>query len=258
MASTPQHEPTMEEILASIRKIISEDSTEAQPQPQPFEQRAPAPVHEADADVLELTQEVVEEHAPPPPPEPEPVQMAPVALAPAPAQQMAAPPPPAAAEPEQDVVFQHIEEPKPIAPAPAPEAPPAPAPAPQSVRPSDSIFSESAREAVQKAFARGPEPEESFDSRDDVHELPAIDGKTVEALFMRAIKESFGPVASDYLRDHSDDIFAKMAPLLRDWMDSHFPPLLERAVRAEVARVVDDHFPSLVRSEVERALKSRR
>ncbi len=29
MASNPQHEPTMEEILASIRKIISEDSTEA-------------------------------------------------------------------------------------------------------------------------------------------------------------------------------------------------------------------------------------
>ena len=29
MASSPQHEPTMEEILASIRKIISEDSTEA-------------------------------------------------------------------------------------------------------------------------------------------------------------------------------------------------------------------------------------
>ncbi len=31
MASNPQHEPTMEEILASIRKIISEDSNDAQP-----------------------------------------------------------------------------------------------------------------------------------------------------------------------------------------------------------------------------------
>ena len=27
--SSPQHEPTMEEILASIRKIISEDSNDA-------------------------------------------------------------------------------------------------------------------------------------------------------------------------------------------------------------------------------------
>ena len=29
--SSPQHEPTMEEILASIRKIISEDRPEAAP-----------------------------------------------------------------------------------------------------------------------------------------------------------------------------------------------------------------------------------
>ena len=51
MASSPQHEPTMEEILASIRKIISEDSPET---------AAPPPAV-AEADVLELTQEVPEE-----------------------------------------------------------------------------------------------------------------------------------------------------------------------------------------------------
>ena len=59
MASSPQHEPTMEEILASIRKIISEDSAEAQPAPV----AAAAAVSE-DSDVLELTQEVHEEPAP--------------------------------------------------------------------------------------------------------------------------------------------------------------------------------------------------
>src|SRR6476620_7614265 len=53
-ASSPQHEPTMEEILASIRKIISEDTHEA-----------PAPKKEPE--VLELTQEVPEEPAAPPP-----------------------------------------------------------------------------------------------------------------------------------------------------------------------------------------------
>ena len=51
MASSPQHEPTMEEILASIRKIISEDSPDAV---------APPPAV-PEADVLELTQEVPEE-----------------------------------------------------------------------------------------------------------------------------------------------------------------------------------------------------
>jgi cell pole-organizing protein PopZ len=49
----------MEEILASIRKIISEDSPESAPP-----QAQPTPVHEAD--VLELTQEIPEE--PPPAP----------------------------------------------------------------------------------------------------------------------------------------------------------------------------------------------
>src|SRR5437764_3851354 len=52
--SSPQHEPTMEEILASIRKIISEDTHEA-PAPKP------------EPEVLELTQEAPEEPAPPPP-----------------------------------------------------------------------------------------------------------------------------------------------------------------------------------------------
>lgn len=57
--TTAQHEPSMEEILASIRKIISEDS-------QPARARAEAPQAEAeemDQDVLELTEEVGEERA---------------------------------------------------------------------------------------------------------------------------------------------------------------------------------------------------
>ena len=48
--SSPQHEPTMEEILASIRKIISEDSTEAPPPPAPAPM-APAPAMTAEVDV---------------------------------------------------------------------------------------------------------------------------------------------------------------------------------------------------------------
>jgi len=73
--SNPQHEPTMEEILASIRKIISEDAPEgsapaevaapAAPAPAaPAPVAPPAPVYE---DVLELTQEVEAPVAPPQP-----------------------------------------------------------------------------------------------------------------------------------------------------------------------------------------------
>jgi cell pole-organizing protein PopZ len=76
--SAPQHEPTMEEILASIRKIISEDSTEQQPA------AATEPPGD-DADVLELTQEVDAE--------PQPVEA------------------PIETRIEDDVVFEEIEEP---------------------------------------------------------------------------------------------------------------------------------------------------
>ena len=81
-------EPTMEEILASIRRIISEDSgpeesaeaTEAAPPPP-----APEPEPEPEDDILELTEALPEEPALEEPaveePEPEP---APVAFAPEP------------------------------------------------------------------------------------------------------------------------------------------------------------------------------
>jgi cell pole-organizing protein PopZ len=33
-------------------------------------------------------------------------------------------------------------------------------------------------------------------------------------------------------------VIERMKPLIREWMDEHFPALLEGAVRAEVERVV--------------------
>src|SRR5262245_51717833 len=95
--TNPQAEPTMEEILASIRKIISEDQpadkTAARPAPikaqaaPPVEaapvRPAPAVAPAADLDVLDLTEEVPDDepHGPvivaaravPPAPPPAPV-----------------------------------------------------------------------------------------------------------------------------------------------------------------------------------------
>lgn len=215
MASNPQHEPTMEEILASIRKIISEDSTDAaaeQPKTAPAPvQAAPAPVAQADADVLELTQEVVEEAPPPrpaPPPEPAPVRVA----------QMAPPPSPAPVRAENDVVFEAIEE-------------------PQASSAHDGIFSERTRRAFDETFAK-IEPDHEESSRMSSPPMPGIDARTVEAVFERAVRESFVPVMTDYLRGNADALVERMKPLIRDWMDEHFPALLEGAVRAEVERVV--------------------
>ena len=215
MASSPQHEPTMEEILASIRKIISEDSAEAQPAaevkpvaaPVPsFVETAAAPAPSAsyaEADVLELTHEIHEE-APKPMPAPEPVRAAP------------------APQPEDDVVFQTIEEPAVMEEAPVSAHP--------------DIFSDKTRKALDDVFAN-IEPEQEAPHTYAAAPVAQIDGRTVEAVFERAVREAFDPVVNNWLGTNADAIVERMKPLIREWMDEHFPALLEGAVRDEVARV---------------------
>jgi cell pole-organizing protein PopZ len=193
--SNPQHEPTMEEILASIRKIISEDApegaapaAEAAPEPAPAPAAAPAappppPVHD---EVLELTQEI----------------------------EVAAPPP------AEDIVFENV------------------APAAPAASHSD-IFSDQTRKAMEDTFNAIPEEEpEPIAPMRSPAPLAPIDGATVENVFERAVRESFEPVLQKYLKDNSAAVIEGMKPLIREWMDEHFPPLLEGAVRAEVERVV--------------------
>jgi len=209
MVSSPQHEPTMEEILASIRKIISEDSTEQAPAAQAAEPVKVAP--EPEADILDLTQEVA----------PEPVR------APAPAPVYAAPAPvyeaPPVHEPENDVVFENIE----------PEEHAAPAPG------HHDIFTDKTRQSIDDAFAAIDEPDEE----EPVHAAPSrgpatdVSGLSVEAVFERAVREAFEPVVKQWLGANAPQIVDRMKPLIREWMDEHFPALLEGAVRDEVARV---------------------
>ena len=194
--SDAQHEPTMEEILASIRKIISEDAPapgQAAPEAPP---PAPAPIVE-EPDVLELTQVAAMEPEPAPytPPAPEPT-------------------------PVDDLVFETI-------------APAAPAAA------SSDIFSDSTRKALDDAFAAIPDEEPApAPAPRPAAAIAPVDGSTVESVFERAVRESFEPVLNKYLEDNSAAVMERMKPLIREWMDEHFPPLLEGAVRAEVERVV--------------------
>ncbi len=219
MVSSPQHEPTMEEILASIRKIISEDSTEqeqpaaeAKPAAAPQPEGAPEPAPEPEADVLELTQEVPEEP-------PAPVE----------AVSEPEPPPPPAPAPENDVVFEPLD-PEPSEPSEPPVHSESPPPS------SEGIFSDKTRKAVDDAFA-SIQPEEDEEARSYSASPAPIDGLSVEAVFERAVREAFEPVVSQWLGDNADAIIERMKPLIREWMDEHFPALLEGAVRDEVARV---------------------
>jgi cell pole-organizing protein PopZ len=212
MASNPQHEPTMEEILASIRKIISEDSSE---QPAAAAAAAPAPAAvPVEADVLELTQEVAVEA--PLPPKPEPVR--------------AAPPP----KPADDIEFRTIEEPKP--------APAAPAPAPAPAASGDDIFSDKTRKALDETFSKIPAAVEQPAPAPASVAAPAAlnhpPGSSIEAVFERAIVAAFDPVLHQWMDHNKGDLLNAVKPLIREWMDEHFPALLEGAVRTEVERVV--------------------
>jgi hypothetical protein len=220
MASNAQHEPTMEEILASIRKIISEDSTEAPAAPPasaaaPPPAAAPTPIasaltsalaeskEEEPEEVLELTQEVSE---------PAPAPLAQSAPEPAPAPKM-----------EDEVVFQPVEEPAAVA-------------APTS---SSEIFSDKSRKAIDDAFAKLDEiPMPEPTAPKFMPKPTAVEGNTVEAVFERAVREAVGPHIDQWMSGQKDDLLAAMKPLIRDWMDDHFPALLEGAVREEVARVL--------------------
>ncbi|MBS0471993.1 MAG: DUF2497 domain-containing protein [Proteobacteria bacterium] len=189
----------MEEILASIRKIISEDSNEA-----PAPAGAAAAPESHDADVLELTQEVVEEA----PPAPEPVRAA-------------APPAPEPIKPD-DIEIKSVEEPAPVA-------------------QDDDIFSDKTRKALEDSFGRIPqavEPAPAPAAAPAPRNLSVPDGSSVEAVFARAVSEAFDPVLHQWMAANKGELMTAVKPLIREWMDAHFPALLEGAVRNEVERVV--------------------
>ncbi len=211
--SNPQHEPTMEEILASIRKIISEDSNEeeqpaeaasepvaedAAPEPA-AEEAAPEPaavLHAAsepaaDDDILELTDALPEEPAP----RPEPLAEA------------------------DEVVFQTVEdEPVAVEPAPevAPEPEPEPMPEPEPVMAAaeeSDIFSDKTRQALDDAFASIEPEDEPEPAPARAAPVPGLDGASVEAVFDRAVRESFDPVLREWLSDHTDAVVERMKPV---------------------------------------------
>ena len=216
--ANPQHEPTMEEILASIRKIISEDSTD-NPVAAPAAPAPVAPAPKQEADVLELTQEVRDE------PRPAPV----AAFAPAPVQAAPAPQVVSPLIAESDVVFVSNEE------------SPVSSPARADTSDNDSIFSDKSRKAIDDAFASldaADEPRPAAAPARAMPSLAPVDGDSVEAVFERAVREAVTPLLNQWMDARKDDLLGSVKPMIREWMDEHFPAILEGAVRDEVARVV--------------------
>lgn len=160
-------DPSMEDILASIRRILSEDV------PQPASLEMSPPPGESPSDVLVLDQSMML-------------------------------PEPAPAEPPRE-------------PDAAPETRPAAAERP---------------------------PETRTETGDDLvaPEAAAATALAVNSLVRRLAAErgtvvrSGGPTIEDMVRE-------ELRPMLKQWLDTHLPPLVERLVKAEIERVVGRVVP---------------
>jgi uncharacterized protein len=205
-ASNPQHEPTMEEILASIRKIISEDQPEPAKPAAGASEQAQESSQKSEPEVLDLTDEIGEDGS----------------IRPVSAQAQPSGNVPPSRQYDQDVQFANIDE------------PPETQRASDSLMDPDDLISDSTRSAVGRVF----------DSLDDDEPatsraaMPSVSGNSVEAVFQRAILQAFEPTLQQWVDGHQSDILNGLKPIIREWMDQNLPPLIEAAVHQEISRAV--------------------
>jgi len=233
--SAKAQEPSMEEILASIRRIIADDDAAKATKPQDVPAPKPAPA------------------APPPPP---------AAAAPPPPPRPVMPPPPApkpASQDDIDAMLAEIEPPKapPPRPAPKPAGPPpdvfelteamaqptpSPGPAP-SFRTidgvSDVVFTDRPPEVAEPPPA--PPSRAAEDPRRAFAPAPTPASTLLSRTSAAAVDQAFNTLAQTMLvnnaRTLEDLVKDMLRPMLKTWLDDNLPGLVERIVRAEIERV---------------------
>ena len=176
----------MEDILASIRRILSEDEAEAAaPSATPGESHPPR-----EPDVLTLDPSMLVE-------EPPPYRPPPVPSAPRPPQMArAVEPPPLPALPPPVAAMKVAE--------------PMPEPEPPNARP-ESLLGDAATAAASSSVGSL---------------LRTLVSERQQVAVHRG-----GPTIEDLVRE-------EVRALLKQWLDSNLPPLVERLVRAEIERLV--------------------
>jgi uncharacterized protein len=229
----------MEEILASIRRIIADDEAKpaaaekAPPSPPPV---SPAPV------------------APPPPAAARLEKPAPAPVAPPPpfkATAPVAPPPPAPApaatnsQDDIDALLNGLDEattPEEIRPAAAEidvleltDEMALPDPPPQSsfkkVEPPDDLeFTETFAKAAPREPAFSLPPTSPMDS-------PAMLSRSTVSAVESAFNSLAHTVLSNNARTLEDLVKEMLRPMLKSWLDDNLPGLVERIVKAEIERV---------------------
>jgi cell pole-organizing protein PopZ len=220
----------MEEILASIRRIIADDEAKpaaAEKLASPPAAAKPAVMKDIPPSAIAPKPVAAPKPAPPPPPPPAPEPAASnnqddidAMLASLDAATPEADIRPAQPEPEPDV-FELTDE----------MALPEPAPAAATfskVEPQDDIeFTEA------KASRRQPAYEPPFES---APARPILSHSTVSAV-ESAFNSLANTVLSNNARTLEDLVKEMLRPMLKSWLDDNLPGLVERIVKAEIERV---------------------
>ena len=235
----------MEEILASIRRIISDD--EAKPA------AAAAPVK---PDVKPAVAKV-EPPRPAPVADPKPASPKPVAATSAKPPEPAPKPAPVQAEKnsqaEIDAMMASFDAPEPPAPAPAPEAeeadgdvfelteqmamPELPSVTFQKVEPEDDLeFAESGSAHTPRVTPVNP-PSRGQSAPVEAAEMQSMLSSTAAASVESAFNALASTVLSNNARTLEDLVKEMLRPMLKSWLDDNLPSLVERIVRAEIERV---------------------
>jgi cell pole-organizing protein PopZ len=234
-------EPSMEEILASIRRIISDD--EAKPA------AAAATVNSEPAKPAVAK---TEPPRPVPVPEPKPAPK-PAAATPAKAPEPAPAPAEKNSQAEIDAMMASFDAPEPAAPAAAPSVdeadsdvfelteqmamPELPPVAFQKVEPEDDLeFAESASAPPPPATRIDP-PSYGQSARSEPVEIPGMLSNTTAASVESAFNALASTVLSNNARTLEDLVKEMLRPMLKAWLDDNLPNLVERIVRAEIERV---------------------
>ncbi|WP_262293126.1 PopZ family protein [Phyllobacterium zundukense] len=253
-SSSVAREPSMEEILASIRRIIEESDTgrpdEGAPQPVNSDERSRAtvPEHQPAAQLSEEAEFSPREGIAVPPPaarsyepalgrptspqskvaEQVPVRSASVALA------------ELQTKPVEDTVTPAGDVPEGfLAPEATPEATPEQEFIAEPVEVASEIDFVEPGEASPTSMAAATEPpvENVDESLDLQRALEPILSETAERQVSAAFDDLSFAVRSEQRRSFDEIAQELMRPLLQDWLDNNLPTLVERLVREEIERV---------------------
>ncbi len=215
-------EPSMEEILASIRRIIADDDTSK-----------PAKAPESAAPTKQPPAAAVPGRPTPPAPSPKPV------TSPPPAASKAAAPTPAATANSQDKIDAMLAE------LDAPPKTTARLAANKSVMPADVY---DLTESVAAPETPSPGPASSFRIIGGTSDVvlttkpePTPDRALISNETIAAVDSAFNTLAHTVIGQNArtlEDLVREMLrPMLKSWLDDNLPSMVERIVRAEIERV---------------------